>query len=100
MNIYLTAYIAERSNGRGRHDRTFYSGRLAVLPCEAYGNPTPYVAWVVNGVVLQNRTTDTDLVLTVNLTKGSSQKYECYATNIHGKDYYDVTVTAAGTGYH
>lgn len=73
-----------------------YKDRPTVLPCHAYGNPKPFVAWLTDGVILQNRTTDTDLLLTTNLTRGSTKKYECYATNIHGKDYYDVTVEIGG----
>ena len=67
-----------------------------MLTCPAMGYPRPRIVWVKDGVVVQNKTTHTLLKWTVNVTKGSSSKYECYATNIHGKDYYPITVTIAG----
>lgn len=93
-----TAFIAERTNGLGSYSVTLYEGDQVVLPCHAYGYPQPYIAWVSNGVVLQNRSSDqdTNLVIDVNGTKGTITKYECYASNAHGKDLYVVTATHAG----
>jgi hypothetical protein len=58
------------------------------------------MAWVSEGVVLQNRTSDqdTNLVVIANGTKGTTTDYECWASNIHGKDLYVVTATRAGKG--
>ena len=66
-----------------------------MLKCPAMGYPRPRTVWMKDGVVVQNKTIQY-LKWTVNVTKGSSSKYECYATNIHGKDYYSITVTIAG----
>ncbi len=95
--IFYIAYITLREDGVGSHSHTVYEGLAAVLRCQANGFPIPHVAWVRDGVVIQNKTTYTSLKWTVNDTKGSTHKYECHATNIHGKDYYPITVTVAGT---
>ena len=77
---------------------TLYNGQQAVLPCHGDGYPPPRVAWVSDGVVLQNRSSDqdTNLVIVANGTKGTTAKYECWANNAHGKDLYVVTATFAG----
>ena len=96
-----TAFIEERTNGLGSYSVTFYTdGQQAVLPCHSFAYPAPYIAWVSNGVVLQNRTSDqdTNLVVIANGTKGTTTDYECWASNIHGKDLYVVTATRAGKG--
>ena len=93
-----TALIAERSNGLGSYSVTVYNDQQNVLPCHADGYPRPHVAWVSDGVVLQNRSSDqdTNLVILGNGTKGTTAKYECWANNVHGKDLYVVTATFAG----
>ena len=96
LKFLSIASILERSNGRGSHNRVLYEGHSATLECSSKAYPNAYIAWLKNGVVIQNRTTDTDLRWTVNDTKGSNIKYECYATNKHGKDYYPIDVTIAG----
>ena len=53
----------------------------AVLVCKAEGYPTPHVTWISpNGTVLQNRTTDTNLIFT-NVSRHSSGTYRCNASN-------------------
>ena len=77
---------------------TLYNVQQAVLPCHGDGYPPPRVAWVSDGVVLQNRSSDqdTNLVIVANGTKGTTAEYECWANNAHGKDLYVVTATFAG----
>lgn len=91
---HFSAYITQRSYGPREH--VFYEGQVAVLNCDVMGYPKPYVAWLSDGVLIQNKTTDTALNLTINDTAGSKKTYECYASNIHGKDYLPITVTIAG----
>ena len=56
-------------------------GSTAVLVCKAEGYPTPHVTWISpNGTVLQNRTTDTNLIFT-NVSRHSSGTYRCNASN-------------------
>ena len=56
-------------------------GSTAVLVCKAEGYPTPHVTWIApNGTVLQNRTTDTNLIFT-NVSRHSSGTYRCNASN-------------------
>ena len=60
---------------------TVVEGSHVTLPCTAEGNPTPHVVWIApNGTVLQNRTTDTNLMLP-NVSRHSSGTYQCNATN-------------------
>ncbi|CAB3990373.1 partial [Paramuricea clavata] len=90
-------FIKERT-GLGSHSVPLYHGYQNVLPCHSYGHPAPYIAWVSEGVVLQNRTSDqdTNLVVVANGTKGTTTDYECWASNIHGKDLYSITATHTG----
>ncbi|CAB3988799.1 Pancreatic secretory granule membrane major glyco GP2 [Paramuricea clavata] len=92
-----TAFIEERI-GLGSYSVPLYHGYQNVLPCHSYGYPAPYIAWVSNGVVLQNRTSDqdTNLVVIANGTKGTTTDYECWASNIHGKDLYSITASHTG----
>ena len=60
---------------------TAVEGSTAVLVCKAEGSPTPHVTWISpNGTVLQNRTTDTNLIFT-NVSRHSSGTYRCNASN-------------------
>ena len=60
---------------------TVVEGSTAVLVCKAEGYPTPHVAWIAsNGTILQNRTTDTNLIFT-NVSRNSSGTYRCNASN-------------------
>ncbi len=92
------AFIEERTNGQGSSSVTIYNGYQKTLPCHSYGHPAPHIAWVSNGVVLQNRSSDqdTNLVVTANGTRGTTTKYECWASNVHGKDLYVITATHVG----
>ena len=91
------AFIEERT-GLGSYSVALYHGYQNVLPCHSYGYPAPYIAWVSNDVVLQNRTSDqdTNLVVIANGTKGTTTDYECWASNNHGKDLYSITATHTG----
>ena len=60
---------------------TVVEGSTAVLVCKAEGYPTPHLTWIApNGTVLQNRTTDTNLIFT-NVSRHSSGTYRCNASN-------------------
>lgn len=77
-------------------DQKVYQGNTAALACPAMGFPRPYFAWLKDGVVIKNTTTDAHLKWTVNDTIGSSHTYACHITNVHGKDYYPFKVAVAG----
>ena len=96
--IFYTAFIEERTDGLGSKTVTLYEGSETVLLCHSYGYPKPYIAWLSNGLLLQNRSSDqdTNLVVKANGTIGTTTEYQCYATNPHGKDLYVVTATHAG----
>ena len=65
-------------------DVTVVEGSTVVLVCTAEGNPTPHVAWIApNGTVLQNRTTDTNLMLK-SVSRHCRGSYQCVAANERG----------------
>lgn len=77
--------------------QTVYQGNVAVLTCPAMGFPRPlHIAWLKDGVLIQNKTVHTYLKWTVDDTLGSNHTYACEASNIHGKDYYPISVIVAG----
>ena len=66
----------------------YVGSSLSLLCPEPFGYPEPFVAWVKDGVVLQNSSSD----MTLNL-KAINQTYDgsvidCVASNKHGADYY------------
>ena len=77
--------------------QTVYQGNVVVLTCPAMGFPRPlHIAWLKDGVLIQNKTDHTYLKWTVDDTLGSNHTYACEASNVHGKDYYPITVIVAG----
>ena len=71
---------------------TVVEGSNVTLPCTAEGNPTPHVAWIApNGTVLQNRTTDTNLMLK-SVSRHCRGSYQCVAANELGSTTVKVNL--------
>ena len=96
IKLSFTAYFKLREDNARLQSYKVYEGHIAVIKSMIVGYPRPHVAWLRDGVLLQNET-QSYLKWTVNDTKGSSYKLDLNATNIHGKDYYPITVNVAGT---
>ena len=67
---------------------------ITLSSCAAHGHPTPEIAWMKDGVILN---TDSDtLDITDSATVEDSGVYECWANNTHGEEYmpYYVNVTS------
>ena len=67
------------------------------LDFDATGYPSPRVIWFRDEEVLQNRSIEesTSLVLR-NVTKNDDGKYNCTATNLLGRESYEVQVNVIG----
>lgn len=65
-------------------DMTVYEKENVTLVCNALGDTPPYVAWIHNGHVIQNRTSNTQLVLQA-VHVDSSGMYVCQANNQNGE---------------
>lgn len=63
------------------------------LTCpEPFGYPVPYVAWVRDGVVYQNSTTDLVFSGSVLTNRRNQSVWECVVTNKHGTDFHQFIV--------
>ena len=70
---------------------------ITLSSCSAHGHPTPEIAWMKDGVILN---TDSDtLEITDSATVEDSGVYECWANNTHGEEYmpYHVNITSGLT---
>ncbi|XP_022795010.1 uncharacterized protein LOC111333651 [Stylophora pistillata] len=67
-----------------------YDQTSLTLVCpEPFGYPEPLVAWVKDGVVLQNSSSDLTLNLSIIIQRGiTTWAIDCVASNKHGADYY------------
>ena len=96
IKLSFTAYFMLRDDNARLQTYKVYEGHIAAIKSMIVGYPRPHVAWLRDGVLLQNET-QSYLKWTVNDTKGSTYQLDLNATNKHGKDYYPITVTVAGT---
>ena len=65
-----------------------YVKKAMKLTCpEVFGFPVPHVAWVYNGAVLQNSTTQLTLQLNSSLAQ-YNHNIDCVVTNKHGADFH------------
>ncbi|XP_058958507.2 uncharacterized protein [Pocillopora verrucosa] len=67
-----------------------YDKSSLTLVCpEPFGYPEPFVAWVKDGVVLQNSTSDLRLNLSIIASwNNNTWKIDCVASNKHGTDFH------------
>ena len=66
--------------------KAFAESALTLTCPEVFGFPAPHVAWLSNGTVLQNSTTQFSLLLNSSLVQPNSS-IECLVTNKHGADF-------------
>ena len=67
-----------------------YDKSSLTLVCpEPFGYPEPFVAWVKDGVVLQNSTSDLTLNLSIIAPWNNTKwKIDCVVSNKHGTDFH------------
>lgn len=70
------------------------SGDQVYLHCNADGYPQPYVAWIKNGVVLQNSSTNYFYHI-ASITTSQAGIYTCRATNEGGSVAHALNVTVS-----
>lgn len=66
-------------------------GEDVELQCDASGEPAPLVEWSKEGVVMQNSTENTSLLIP-SVSLKDEGTYVCKATNTGGSVNYSVTV--------
>ena len=68
-----------------------------VMFCEVRdGNPLPWVAWIWNGQVLQNKTNGPTYLLRRRATTEEAGNYTCKAGNMAGVTSFDYQLTVRG----
>ena len=71
-----------------------------VMFCEVRGYPSPWVAWIRERQVLQNKTEEPKYLVLHSATKEEAGNYTCMAGNIAGVNSSDYQLTVRGTCFN
>ncbi|CAH3165693.1 unnamed protein product [Pocillopora meandrina] len=67
----------------------YYQTSITLVCPEPFGYPEPFAAWVKDGVVLQNSSSDLTLNLSIIAQRDTTKwTIDCVASNKHGADYH------------
>lgn len=71
-----------------------------VMFCEVRGYPSPWVAWIWKGQLLQNKSNGPKYLLRHHATTQEAGIYTCMAGNFAGVTSFDYQLTVRGTYFN